>query len=83
VLIVHTHNSNNFSQVILAENLSSTQMVDAAEAMAKKISPETTAMFMFLGHGFGSGQLLIISYSYIVQIDYGHFYYIESCYLKG
>ena len=83
MLIVHTHNSNNFSQVILTENIDASQMLDAGETMAKKISDETTALFMFLGHGFGLGQLLIISYSYIVQIDYGHFYYIESCYLKG
>ena len=50
MLIVHTHNSNNFSQVILHENVNVSEMLDAGEAMAKKISHETTALFMFLGH---------------------------------
>jgi hypothetical protein len=44
VLIFHNHNSNILQQVLLHENCSEQEMMDAGEAMAKRITPQSTAV---------------------------------------
>jgi hypothetical protein len=44
VLIFHNHNSNIFQQVLLHENCTEQEMMDAGEAMAKRITPQSTAV---------------------------------------